>query len=842
MRIDLHCHSKFSKRPTLWIMQKIGCPESFTEPRAIYDTMTARGMGAVTITDHNVIDACLEIAHLPNTFISEEVTTYFPEDNCKVHVLVYDISEVQHREIQRLRRNIFEFVDYCHGQGIRHVLAHPFFGVNDRLTLSHVERLLLLFKYLEFNADQTAYCNDRLRLVADALTPAIMDDLIDKYGIVPHYPEAWRKVHTAGSDDHVGLHLGTAFTTVPGARTLRDFWAGFDAGRTETTTHGFSPATMAHNVYSIGYQYYWHLTGLDRLTNKDIFLKYLDRMLRKGPRENNGFVSRLTLRISKGMGRRIDTKARRQQKRGQQPTIMELVRREAHKMIREDAELMHLVIRGTRRARRPDDEWFAFVNEISNRVLLHFSNMLIDRLLRMQVLDIFNCIGSAAALYAVLAPYFVSYAIHAKVRRFSLDIVRRFDLDDPFQGSAADAVRVAHFIDVFEHGKGISSTAQRRLHYAAKSEKRYRVMTCTNEVEASIEGCVNFAPIGDHSFGPGKSQRFAIPPLLEVLRYVYVNDVTHLHAETPGPMGLAALAVARILRLPLSAQYHTGLAQFAERTTGDTYVEDLMWKYMMWFYEQMDVVYVPSRAAGEDLIEKGITPGKICVVPVGVDTELFHPSRRGSFYVDAYSMRPETVSIVYCGRVGRDHNLHLLAEAFRELHASGADASLVIIGDGPYRLEMQEVLKGLPATFILSLDKQTLAHAFASADMFVSPAVNDLIGTRVFEAMAAGVAAIAPEGSAAADVVVDGVNGRLIAADDGLALLDALVELVADRDALRVMGEQARAAMEPRSYEGGFDALWQMLCEEETPPSDAPIAEQLFLERIVSEVNENILG
>ena len=88
MKIDLHCHSKWSKRPTLWLMQKLGCPESFTEPAELYRLLRQRGMDAVTITDHNVIDAGREIGHLDNVITGCEYTTYFPKDRCKVHVRV----------------------------------------------------------------------------------------------------------------------------------------------------------------------------------------------------------------------------------------------------------------------------------------------------------------------------------------------------------------------------------------------------------------------------------------------------------------------------------------------------------------------------------------------------------------------------------------------------------------------------------------------------------------------------------------------------------------------------------------------------------------------------------
>ncbi len=84
-KADLHIHSKHSNRPSEWFLRKIGAPESFVEPRALYENCRARGMDFVTISDHNTIDGALAIADRPNTFISCEITTYFPEDRCKVH-------------------------------------------------------------------------------------------------------------------------------------------------------------------------------------------------------------------------------------------------------------------------------------------------------------------------------------------------------------------------------------------------------------------------------------------------------------------------------------------------------------------------------------------------------------------------------------------------------------------------------------------------------------------------------------------------------------------------------------------------------------------------------------
>jgi glycosyltransferase involved in cell wall biosynthesis len=148
-KADLHVHSKASNRPTEWVLRQFGAPESFTEPREVYRLCRERGMDFVTLSDHDTIAGALEIAHLPGTFLSEEVTVEFPEDGCEIHCLVIGISEVQHCDIQELRRNVYELRDYLEERGIVHSVAHPLFRVNDMLTLDQVEKLLVLFNRFE---------------------------------------------------------------------------------------------------------------------------------------------------------------------------------------------------------------------------------------------------------------------------------------------------------------------------------------------------------------------------------------------------------------------------------------------------------------------------------------------------------------------------------------------------------------------------------------------------------------------------------------------------------------------------------------------------------------------
>src|SRR5881392_123883 len=88
-RCDLHIHSRFSARSEEWLFRRFDFPDSYTDPRDLYHLLRQRGMDFVTITDHDTIDGNREIAGLEHTFISEEVTTYFPRDPCKLHLLVW---------------------------------------------------------------------------------------------------------------------------------------------------------------------------------------------------------------------------------------------------------------------------------------------------------------------------------------------------------------------------------------------------------------------------------------------------------------------------------------------------------------------------------------------------------------------------------------------------------------------------------------------------------------------------------------------------------------------------------------------------------------------------------
>ena len=128
-RADLHCHTRFS---IFKYFRRANTRDCYNAPEDVYRIAKERGMSFVTFTDHDSIDGALYLLNknpdLRDFFIGEEVETYFPETGQRIHVGVWGLDEPQHREIQKLRRDIRELVPYLKAQrmifGVNHLFQN----------------------------------------------------------------------------------------------------------------------------------------------------------------------------------------------------------------------------------------------------------------------------------------------------------------------------------------------------------------------------------------------------------------------------------------------------------------------------------------------------------------------------------------------------------------------------------------------------------------------------------------------------------------------------------------------------------------------------------------------
>ena len=194
-RVDMHCHSTASQLSRLGVQRSLGLPECATPPQEVYELAKRRGMDFVTITDHDTIDGCLELADRPDCFVSEELTARFAGEPQAVHVLCYGITPGDHEWLQAHAGDVEACAAYLHENEIACALAHPFYNVAAPLTRRHRRRLAELFPIWEVRNGSRA---------AELNMPAVI------------YIETHGGTGIGGSDDHAGVDIGRTFTEAPG--------------------------------------------------------------------------------------------------------------------------------------------------------------------------------------------------------------------------------------------------------------------------------------------------------------------------------------------------------------------------------------------------------------------------------------------------------------------------------------------------------------------------------------------------------------------------------------------------------------------------------------------------
>src|ERR1700749_787160 len=130
MRCDLHVHTTASGMCSTPGLGHV-CRESYNDPAEVYDRAKSVGMSGVTITDHDSGDAAEVLRRHADFFLSEEVTVKLPSGT-EMHLGVYGVTERDHTEIQKRRRDFIALVMYLTERKLFFSVNHVFSGLTGR--------------------------------------------------------------------------------------------------------------------------------------------------------------------------------------------------------------------------------------------------------------------------------------------------------------------------------------------------------------------------------------------------------------------------------------------------------------------------------------------------------------------------------------------------------------------------------------------------------------------------------------------------------------------------------------------------------------------------------------
>lgn len=264
-----------------------------------------------------------------------------------------------------------------------------------------------------------------------------------------------------------------------------------------------------------------------------------------------------------------------------------------------------------------------------------------------------------------------------------------------------------------------------------------------------------------------------------------------------GPLPLQAALLAPELSYKLFTGNHTSAEMFPLARAEHPALRERARAFAMRFVPGRLVSLVTERCycrtagCGEIATRYfGVQPAKICVVPLGVDTELFHVEVDAAALARRSRLRSELgfaagdIVCINTGRMVAHKNLQLLTTAIAELRAQGVPFAGLFLGDGPERA----AIAGQPGCVVRDFTPfRELPDYYRAADIAVWPAGES---TSMLDAAACGLPLVVSE---RIDIHLDG-NGVVVRQDDGESLTRALAAL-ADPAARARLGEAGARLM-----------------------------------------------
>ncbi|MBL6796527.1 MAG: glycosyltransferase family 4 protein [Synechococcus sp. BS307-5m-G34] len=287
-------------------------------------------------------------------------------------------------------------------------------------------------------------------------------------------------------------------------------------------------------------------------------------------------------------------------------------------------------------------------------------------------------------------------------------------------------------------------------------------------------------------------------------------DIVHA-SLTLSPLDFRLPDLCQQLGVPLVATFHPPFDAGMRNLTAGT--QQLSYQLYAPALARYDRVIVFSQLQAEVLIRLGVPADRLAVIPNGVDTDRWAPSRHGGDAVLLQRVRQRLGSertFVYMGRLATEKNVEALLRAWRLVSPQGC--RLVIVGDGPLRGTLQNSFNEPGILWWgYEADLNTRIALMQCAEVFLLPSLVEGLSLALLEAMATGTACIATDAGADGEVLDSGAG--IVLSTQGVATqLRTLLPVLRDQPVLTAeLGRRARQrALERYRLRRNIDAIEQL--------------------------------
>lgn len=806
LTIDLHCHDYNSDVPDELLGRILGVPETWLATERLLEILTERGITAPTITNHNNARSCFALLDKGiDVLVGAEFSCMIPDYATGIHVLTYGFLPEHEKPLNKLRSDIYKFLDYTTEHNFPTVLAHPlyYYETNGVPRLDILDTLALLFERFEvINGQRDTWQNMLTKVWVESLTPEKIDLLAHKTGIkADRYSSTpYIKRMTGGSDEHMGIFAGLTGTRLHVPELEKKL---LDHKKSELALEALRHSELApfgsHNdsekMTAAFLDYFCQIT----LNMQDPGLMRL--LLHKGTFRDkliafaaaNGFAElkrhKLTttfIKIFHGCftGRIPDVRMRiftSKPYRNLLEQVTTIARVEKNQPERA-AETFKEII----------PEMYTELNKIlfsrlGSKLEMLFQNSRFSGMNLHDVIDSFEIpshlrdlfsskpvsgggirnINMAKLFDGLSFPFLAAGVILAasftskKVMYNSRPLLEEFSRE---YGRFKHPKRMLWMTDTFEENNGVALVLHSVLDEIRARNLPIDILVLSKTLK-SEDHLIVFPPVFEFTVPFYKDQSIRIPDVLALQRFFKEREYDRVLASTEGFMGMMALYLKHAFTVPAYFYVHTDWMQFAKRVLNfDKPSLSRLKRLLRVFYKGFDGVFVLNNNQSKWFKSSAMNfnPDNVFLTAHWTDKE-FYPRAVQKQNVFR-QVKNDDIVLLFAGRISEEKGVMELPLLFKKIQMQFPNVKMVFAGTGPAEEKLKAALPD--AEFLGWVNHSKLPDIYSASDILLMPSRFDTFGCVVLESLSCGLPVISYNSKGPKDIICNGINGFVVKSRD----------------------------------------------------------------------------
>ncbi|HRP69966.1 MAG TPA: glycosyltransferase [Turneriella sp.] len=376
----------------------------------------------------------------------------------------------------------------------------------------------------------------------------------------------------------------------------------------------------------------------------------------------------------------------------------------------------------------------------------------------------------------------------------------------------AKKLRVAWVADIVDEVSGVITDTEEMYDLAQSHGYFWQPVTTYHKPIKPFYIFDPILPIPIGRFYAGTT--FYVPDFLRVVQFFRKNRVNVIVSNTPGSMGMLAMAAAKYLSIPWVDIYHTDIDYYVNDLTGritKPLLKNPALFFLKQYQKQADLIFVRTEEFYDLMIKKGHPKKKLRYYPAGVNARHWNPKNIDRKIFSQFGIDPTRTIVIFVGRITKVKDIEFLLRYFVEQKPENAVCA--VIGGGPEKELYEKKYEGENVKFLGVQRGAALQKLYASADLYVLPSASETLGKTVLEAMASGTTVVVSDKGGPKDYVTHNENGVVFKAHSYASFKQAMNGVLADRARLETLGINAREAMANHTDEKLFEAFTGHIAE-----------------------------